>query len=81
MKVIEFKDLDYTDEFILDPQTQPEEAPVIVYMKYGAGADDCGLTPDTYGSVKEIFPPHQKVIRVFATTAYKLKNKHSRRMI
>jgi hypothetical protein len=69
-RVVEFKDLTTSDEFILDPASFKDGESIIVFRKYETGdRRGVGVSVDVGGSHQIFFEPTQKVIKVFARGA------------
>jgi len=73
-KLVEFKDLDYSDEFIVDPASIRDEEDIIVFTKrqFAGGGGDVGVSNDRDGKHKILFEPTRKVLKVFARRADKV---------
>ncbi len=73
-KLVEFKDLDYSDEFIVDPASIRDEEDIIVFTKFqlSGGCGDVGVSLDIDVKHKIIFEPTRRVLKVFARRADKV---------
>lgn len=73
-KLVEFGDLDYSDEIIIDPLSLKDDENIIVFTKFklsGNGAD-VGVSQDKSSKYTVQFGSTQKVLKVFARRADKV---------